>query len=147
MKLHVIIQAQHIFRVLAGFQNPPLQVVDLLAARRRSAADYDPGSGRLVVTADELFQDFNCWIYRCTHYWLADTHTLSVVAIQRALTLQDRTGKKHKTTRRVSCIFLFSTATPCATGSSLTYHVPADIIKTRQGNCPQYYTGPFYPTL
>lgn len=63
MKLHVIIQAQHVFRGLAGLQNPPLQVVDLLAARRRRATDDDLGPGCLVVTTDELTQHWKCRIW------------------------------------------------------------------------------------
>lgn len=84
MKLYVIIQAQHIFRVLTGAQNPPLQVVDLLTAGRRSAADYDVDSGCLVVTNDELLQCWDGRIYRRTHQQSSDVHTV----VGHTITLQ-----------------------------------------------------------
>ena len=74
VKLHVIIQAQHIFRVPTGAENPPLQIVNLLTAGRRSAADYDLDSGCLIITADELLQCWDSRIYRCTHRQSPDTH-------------------------------------------------------------------------
>lgn len=65
MKLYVIIQAQHIFRVPAGFQNPPMKVMYLLTAGRRSAADDYLGSGCFIFTADHFLEHLYGWICTC----------------------------------------------------------------------------------
>ena len=65
MKLYVIIQAQHIFGVLAGFQNPPLKVVYLLTAGRRSAADDYSGSCCFIFAADHFLEHRYSWICTC----------------------------------------------------------------------------------
>ncbi len=65
MKLYVIIQAQHVFGVPAGFQNPPLKVVYLLTAGRRSAADDYLGSCCFMLTADQFLEHLYGWICTC----------------------------------------------------------------------------------
>ena len=65
MKLYVIIQAQHIFGVPAGFQNPPLKVVYLLTAGRRSATDDNSDSCCFMLAADHFLEHLYGWICTC----------------------------------------------------------------------------------
>ncbi len=76
MKLYVIIQAQHILGVQAGFQNPPLKVVYLLTAGRRSAADDYLGSGCFIITADHFLEHLYGWICTCDK-----SHVITVACI------------------------------------------------------------------